>query len=264
MTGTTELRERMQQGGVALGCNVRISRSAEVGAVLAACGMQWIMLDFEHSPASPHIAGDIALGALRAGIVPFARPSSHDPREIAGLLTNGALGLIVPHVDTAAQAAAVAATARFAPRGVLSVPGSLPHFGYHLPLTEACARFNREVMVFAMIESAQALANAPEIAAVPGIDGLFIGASDLLWETGHPGAYAGPVLREAIHRVAGAARDAGKISGMGGPREEAVWQEAIAAGIRFAMTENDLSLLMRGARDRAAFFDRCAQAAPRG
>ena len=262
MTGTTELRRRMAKGGIALGCNVRFSRSAEVGAVLAACGMQWIMLDFEHSPLSPHLAGDIALAALRAGIVPLARPSSHDPHEIAGLLTTGALGLIVPHVDTPAQAAAVAAAARFAPRGVLSVPGSLPHFGYGLSLTEACARFNDEVLVFAMIESAEALANAAAIAAVPGIDGLFIGASDLLWETGHPGDYTGPVLRDAMDRVAGAARDAGKFSGMGGPREEPVWQEAIAAGIRFVMTENDLSLLMRGARDRAAFFARCAATTP--
>ncbi|MCX7383044.1 MAG: aldolase/citrate lyase family protein [Alphaproteobacteria bacterium] len=261
MTGTMELRRRMETGGIALGCNVRFSRSPEVGALLAASGMQWIMLDFEHSPASPHLASDIALGALRAGVVPLARPSSHDPREIAGLLTNGALGLIVPHVDTPAQAVAVAAAARFAPRGVLSVPGSLPHFGYALSLAEACARFNEEVMVLAMIESAEALANAPAIAAVPGIDGLFIGASDLLWETGHPGDYGGPVLRDAMHRVARAARDAGKFSGMGGPREEVVWQEAIAAGIRFVMTENDLALLMRGARDRAAFFERCTLAA---
>lgn len=261
MTGTTELRRRMEAGVIALGCNVRFSRSPEVGALLAASGMQWIMLDFEHSPASPHLASDIALGALRAGVVPLARPSSHDPREIAGLLTNGALGLIVPHVDTPAQAAAVAAAARFAPRGVLSVPGSLPHFGYALSLAEACARFNDAVMVLAMIESAEALDNAPAIAAVPGIDGLFIGASDLLWATGNPGDYAGPVLRDAMHRVARAARDAGKFSGMGGPRDEAVWQEAIAAGIRFVMTENDLGLLMRGARDRAAFFDCCAQAA---
>ena len=62
MTGTTERRRRMAADSIALGCNVRFSRSPEVGALLAASGMQWIMLDFEHSPASPHLAGDIALG----------------------------------------------------------------------------------------------------------------------------------------------------------------------------------------------------------
>lgn len=250
-------RERLRGGEVAVGCNVRHSRTAEIGAVLAACGMEWIMLDYEHSPASPHLAYDIALGALRAGVLPLARPSSHDPREIAGLLTNGALGLIVPHVNTAAQAAAVARTARFTPRGDLSVPGTLPHFGYGMSLTEACARFNDEVTVVAMIESGEALANVDAIAAVGGIDGLFIGASDLLWEMGHPGDYTGPILRDAVALVTQAARRHGKFAGMGGPRDETVWRRSLAAGIGMVMTENDLTLLMRGARDRVGFFSDC-------
>lgn len=247
-------KSRLQTGEIALGCNVRFSRSAEIGAMLAACGFHWMMLDYEHSPASPHLAQDIALGALRAGVLPLARPSSHDPREIAGLLSNGALGLIVPHVENAAEARAVAQAARFAPRGTLSVPGTMAHFGYDLSLVEACTRFNEEVVVIAMIESRAALAEVDAIADVPGIDGLFIGASDLLWEAGVPGDYTGPVLRQAITEVTRAASARGKIAGLGGPRDEKVWQAALAAGIRMVMTENDLTLLMRGARDRAAFF----------
>lgn len=247
-------RRRLADGRMALGCNVRFARSAEVGAVLAACGLHWIMLDFEHSPMAPHLAGDIALGALRAGVLPLARPSGHSAAEIAGLLTNGALGLIVPHVNTAAQARAVAAAARFAPRGHLSVPGALPHFGYGLGLKEACDRFNDEVVVVAMIESGEALENLEAIAATPGIDGLFIGASDLLWDLGHPGDYAGPVLLDAAARVGAAAKANGTFSGMGGPRDEAVWRACLAHGLRMVMTENDLTLMMRGARDRAAFF----------
>lgn len=247
-------RARLAEGRIALGSNVRFARSAEVGAVLAACGLHWIMLDFEHSPAAPHIAGDIALGALRAGVLPLARPSGHSPAEIAGLLTNGCLGVIVPHVNTAAQAEAVAQAARFAPRGGLAVPGTLPHFGYGLSLKDACDRFNDEVVVIAMIESGEALANLDAIAATEGIDGLFIGASDLLWELGRPGDYAGPVLLDAAARVGAAARVHGKFAGMGGPRDEAVWRACLAHGLRMVMTENDLSLMMRGARDRAAFF----------
>jgi len=254
----TEFRERLARGGTAIGCNVRFSRSAEIGPILAACGFSWMMLDFEHSPASPHLAYDIGLAAIRAGVLPLARPAGHSAQEIAGLLTNGALGLVVPHVDTPEQARAVAAAARFPPRGTLSVPGSLPHFGYGLSLAEACARFNEEVVVVAMIESGTALANLDAIAATPGIDGLFIGASDLLWDLGLPGQYAGPELRDAVRRVCAAARANGKFAGMGGPREEAVWRESLAAGMRMILTENDLSLLMRGARDRVAFFAQAA------
>ncbi len=254
----TEFRARMAQGEVALGSNVRFSRSAEIGPILAACGFRWMMLDYEHSPASPHFAQDIALAAIRAGVLPFARPAGHDAAQIAGLLTNGALGLLVPHVDTPEQARAVAAAARFAPRGRLSVPGTLPQFGYGLTLTEACARFNEEVIVVAMIESAQAIANVQAIAAVPGIDGLFIGASDLLWDMGLPGDYGSAALRDAVARVTEAAAAQGKFAGMGGPREEAPWRGFLAAGMRMVLSENDLSLLMRGARDRAAFFARAA------
>ena len=248
-------RARMAAGQLALGSNLRLSRSAEAGPILAACGFHWAMLDFEHSPASPHLAHDIALSAIRAGVLPMARPSSHDPREIAGLLTNGPLGLVVPHVDTPEQAAAVARAARFAPRGGLSVPGTLAHFGYDKGLAEACALFNDEVVVTVMIESRTAVENVEAIAAVPGVDGLFIGGSDLLWDLGLPGQYGAPALLDAVQRTCAAARRHGLFAGMGGPRDEAPWRGFLSAGMRMILTENDLSLMMRGARDRLSFFE---------
>jgi 2-keto-3-deoxy-L-rhamnonate aldolase RhmA len=247
-------RARIRAGGIALGSNVRFSRSAEIGPLLADCGFAWVMLDHEHSPMTPHLAYDIALGAIRAGVLPLARPASHEAREIAGLLTNGALGVLAPHVETAEQAAAIAAACRFAPRGHLSVPGSLPQFGYRLKLTEACARFNEEVVVVAMIESARAVAHVAAIAGTEGIDGIFVGASDLLWDLGLPGAYESRELADAIRSCTEAAGAAGKFAGLGGPPVEAVWRFAIDAGVRMVLTENDMTLLLRGARDRAAFF----------
>lgn len=239
---------------IVLGANVRFSRSAEIGPMLADCGFAWMMLDHEHSPIAPHLAYDIALGAIRAGVLPLARPASHDAREIAGLLTNGALGVLAPHVETAREAAAVAAACRFAPRGHLSVPGSLPQFGYRLKLAEACARFNDEVVVVAMIESGRAVENAAAIAATEGIDGIFIGASDLLWDLGLPGDYESRELAGAIAACAEAARATGRFLGLGGPPVEAVWRAAIGQGVRMVLTENDMTLLLRGARDRARFF----------
>lgn len=251
--------QRLRAGELALGCNVRFSRSPEIGPMLASCGYTWMMLDYEHSPVSPHLAYDIALAAIRAGVVPFARPSGHDPAEIAGLLTNGALGIIVPHVETSEQAAGIARAARFAPRGAMSVPGTMPHFGYATGLAEACLRFNDEVVVVAMIESRAALANLDAIAATPGIDGLFIGASDLLWDCGRPGDSAARELAEAVAAVAIAARDTGKFCGMGGPKDDGVWPRFLAAGMRMILTENDLSLMLRGARDRQAWFASMSQ-----
>ncbi len=222
--------------------------------MLAACGFHWLMLDYEHSPAAPHIAYDIALAAIRAGVLPIARPSSHDPTEIASLLTNGALGILAPHVDTPEQAAAIARASRFAPVGALGVPGTMPHFGYELSLVDACARFSEQVVVVAMIESRLAVLNAAAIAATPGIDGVFIGASDLLWEMGLPGRYDSAELADAVSQVARGARDAGRFCGIGGPKDDAVWRGFLADGMRMILTENDLSMLLRGARDRAGYF----------
>jgi 2-keto-3-deoxy-L-rhamnonate aldolase RhmA len=252
----TAFRQRLATGGLAVGSNIRLGRSAEIGPILAASGLHWILLDQEHAPLSPHIAGDIALAALRAGLLPVVRPRSHDAEEIAGLLTGGALGVLVPHVDTPLQAASVARAARFAPRGRLSVPGTLPHFGYDLSLREACDTFNEEVVVLAMIESGEALRNLDAIAATPGLDGLFIGASDLLWDLGLPGRYSAPELQAAVKAVCRAAQRNGLVAGMGGPKDEAPWPGFLRAGMRVILTENDLSLLMRGARDRCAFLER--------
>jgi 2-keto-3-deoxy-L-rhamnonate aldolase RhmA len=134
------------------------------------------------------------------------------------------------------------------------VPGSLPQFGDGLKLAEACARSNAEVVVIAMIESARAAENVSAIAATDGIDGIFIGASDLLWDLGLPGDYQSRELAEAVATYTAAAGAVGKFVGLGGPPVEAVWRAAIDAGVRMVLTENDMTLLLRGARDRAAFF----------
>src|SRR5690606_36039536 len=96
----TDFREKLARGELLLGCNVRHSRTPEIGAILRDCGFSWLMLDNEHSPMPSHIGYDIALGALRAGLLPFARVRRNEEAEIASWLTNGALGVVIPHVNS--------------------------------------------------------------------------------------------------------------------------------------------------------------------
>jgi 2-keto-3-deoxy-L-rhamnonate aldolase RhmA len=254
-------RERLGRGEVLVGCNVRHSRTAEIGAILADCGFAWIMLDNEHSPMASDTGYDIALGAIRAGVVPLARVRRNEPAEIASWLTNGTLGVIVPHVDSVEQARCAARAARFPPEGELSVPGSIPQFGYGLSLAEATRRFNAEALTVAMIESRAALEQVDAIAATPGIDILFIGASDMVYDLGLPGGYGRPELADAVARTVAAARAHGKHVGMGGVREDAHWARFIGLGVRMVLTENDLTLLMNRARERARFFGALQDAA---
>ena len=105
-----------------------------------------------------------------------------------------------------------------------------------------------------MIESEQGVANAVAIAAVEGIDALFIGASDLTFDMGINSQYGHERVQKAVETVCRAARAAGKIAGMGGVRENQDWARYVACGMRLLLTENDLSLLMARARERAEFF----------
>src|SRR5690606_23290201 len=197
---------------------------------------------------------DIALGALRAGILPLGRVKENRASDIGHWLTNGVMGVIVPHVESAAVAEAAACAAKYPPMGGLSVPGSIPQYGYGWPLAESARAFNEESLTLAVIESRRAVADVEKIAAVPGIDVLFIGASDLVHDMGLPGGYDDPEVVDAVRRTVEAARRQGKFVAMGGPGRDEDWALFIEIGVQMVLTENDLSLLMRGARERAAFF----------
>ncbi|MBT7759948.1 MAG: hypothetical protein HN732_21645, partial [Rhodospirillaceae bacterium] len=231
------------------------SRTSEIGPILASCGYSWFFVDNEHSPIPTGTAYEMCLGAIRAGITPFARARWNDAAEISSWLNNGAMGIFVPHVNTPEEAAKAARAARYPPEGVMAAPGLVPQYGYgRVPLPEATGWFNKNVTVVAMIESEQAVANAEAIAAVEGIDALFIGASDLTYDMGINSQYGHERVQAAVETVCRATHAAGKVAGMGGVRENEDWARYVACGIRLLLTENDLSLLMTRARERADFF----------
>lgn len=249
-----DLRERLRDGKLCLGLNTPHSRTAEIAPILRACGYHWMLIDAEHHPMPSGVAYEIALAAIRCGIFPFVRPQTNLPHEIGAHLTNGALGVLVPHVNTVEQAESAARACRYPPIGDLSVPGVITQFGYGKPLTEAAEEFNREAICIAMIESRQAVGAVEDIASVKGVDGLLVGMSDLTFEMGMPGAYSHPDTRAAVERICRAAKANGKFVGMGGVKEAEDWQRYMGMGVRMVMTENDLSMMMWRMKDRVGFF----------
>ena len=83
---TTPMRQRLADGQVVLGLNARLSRTSEIGAILAACGYSWFFVDNEHSPIPTGTAYEMCLGAIRAGITPFARARTNEASEITSWL----------------------------------------------------------------------------------------------------------------------------------------------------------------------------------
>jgi 2-keto-3-deoxy-L-rhamnonate aldolase RhmA len=163
--------------------------------------------------------------------------------------------VVVPHVDTAEEARAVAAAYRFPPVGTRSWGG--PPFAYNmLPPSnaEAQAELNEAILVCVMIETPEAVEAADSIAAVPGIDALMIGTSDLTASMGISGQIGHPRVKAAYEAVAKACKNHGKTLGMGGVYDEVHASTYIGLGARFLLSGNDQSFLMAGASTRAKFL----------
>ena len=239
---------RMAAGGVALGLIVRMVRTGEIARVARAAGYDFLFIDLQHAAFSLETIAAISSAALGLGVAPIVRVRSARDPDIPVILDSGALGIVVPDVNSAADARAAVDAAKFAPIGRRSSGGALPMFDFRpTPLAESLGTLNAATLVICMIESREGLANVDEIAAVDGVDVLHIGCNDLLIDLGKPGAFGGPEIRDAIARVLAAARRHKRWAGLGGDKDDARQIEFIGQGFNFATTEPDVSFLLQAA-----------------
>ncbi|MGH7042166.1 MAG: HpcH/HpaI aldolase family protein [Acetobacteraceae bacterium] len=249
------LRETLARGDVAASMTVRAFRGIEVARIAATAGFDSLYVDIEHNTLSVDTACQICMAALAVGVTPLVRVPAHSPDLIGRLLDGGALGVIAPHVQNAADAARVVASAKYPPLGERGAAGALVHFGYrNVPVAAANAALNQATMVVVMIETTQALANVEAIAAVDGVDLLLVGTNDLCAELGITGQYDHPAVGQAYASCLAAARAAGKHVGVGGlaGRPDLV-ARFVAEGARYVSTGTDLSFLIGAATEKAAF-----------
>jgi len=233
------------------GISCRMARTMDIAPMLRDCGYDWMFLDLEHGPLSMDLLTQMALAGNEAGVTPIVRMADAAPAPINRVLSNGAMGVMVPHVDDPETAEAVARQCRFPPRGERSVPGFVPHLGYHTRSVADAAKLLEPLTLCAvMIESRAAVDAVEEIAAVDGVDILFVGASDLTFDIGKPGAYDDPEMKAAMDRVARAIHTHGKIGGFGGVAKADVARRYVGMGLNLVMAGNDQTLFLHGARAR--------------
>jgi 4-hydroxy-2-oxoheptanedioate aldolase len=214
-------RARLEAGELALGVGIRQRRTVDIASIMKACGYDWLFLDLEHNSMDLDTAVQISVAALAAGIAPIVRVPAGQFWLATRVLDGGALGIVMPHVDTAAEAREIADRLRYPPQGHRSVAGGLPHFGYApVAIGAACAALNAATLLVVMLETPQAISNAAAIAAVPGIDALLIGTSDLTMERGIPGQLGDERVVDVYRTVIEACRTHGKYAGIGGVYEE--------------------------------------------
>lgn len=240
---------------LALGLGVHHLRGSAVPLVAKAAGYDWLFIDAEHGAISTPEISQICMAALPTGVVPIVRICARSLDEGTRALDNGALGIVVPHVDTPAQARALVEAFRFAPMGRRSTGGSNACFGYRPPAAaESQKILNAELLVIPMIETPQAVENAEAIAAIDGVDALLIGTNDLTLEMGIPGQIGHERVRAAYETVAAGCRRHNKVLGMGGVYDQELATRYIGMGARMVLGANDHSLLVTAATQRAEYL----------
>jgi 4-hydroxy-2-oxoheptanedioate aldolase len=253
MAATTNVaRERLAHGQLSLGVGLRQARTVDIAKAMTTAGFDWLFIDLEHGSIPLDIAAQISTAALDAGITPIVRVPHAQYALPTRALDSGALGIVMPHVDSAEEARTVVQKLRFPPIGHRSVGYAYPQLGFRaVPTREAAPELDAATLVVVMLETPAAIANADEIAAVAGVDVLMIGTNDLCAEFGIPSEFAHERIVESYGRVIAAARAHGKWAGMGGVPTEEGMERYIRMGVRFVLSGADFSFMMTGAIARA-------------
>lgn len=251
-------KHQLSQGTLAVGIGVRGVRGVEVARIMRTAGFDFLFIDLEHGATSVETAFQISVAALDAGIAPLVRVPHADWALGARCLDAGALGIVVPHIDSVEDARAMVHAFRFPPLGHRSIAGGYPQFGFApAPAGDVITQLNEATLLVAMIETPRAVEHADQIAAVAGIDVLLMGTNDLCLEMGIPGQLDHERVVAAIDTVVGACRKHGKWPGLGGVYGRELMKRYIARGMRFVLAGNDISLLLAAAQDQAAFARTC-------
>ncbi|HEY4200407.1 MAG TPA: aldolase/citrate lyase family protein [Devosiaceae bacterium] len=244
-------RARLEAGEVSLGIGLRTTRTVDIAIMMKNSGMDWLFIDFEHSPMDLETAGQLSVAALGVGISPIVRIPNGELALGARALDSGALGIVVPHVESADEAREIVRQLRYAPQGQRGVSGMLPQFGYQpINLGEATVEINRSILVVVMLETARAVSRADEIAAVPGVDVVMLGTNDFANSCGYPGQFGHEVVGKAYDTLQHACKKHDKWVGSGGLSDPLHFDRYIKKGARFILAGSEAGFLMQGAKTR--------------
>jgi len=241
------LREGRSQIGLWSGLSSHVAAE-----VVRDAGFDWVLLDLEHSPndvADVHRQLQAMHGGLAAAVV---RPAWNDPVMFKRLLDIGVQSLLVPFVQNAEEAQRAVAATRYPPAGIRGVATTTRASRYGR-VTDYVRRAQEEICVVVQIETREAIGHLEAIAAVDGVDGLFVGPSDLAADMGHLGDTAHPDVRRAIEDAVRRIRVAGKAAGILAPIE-ADARHWLECGCTFVAVGSDVGILARQSEALAAKF----------
>jgi len=208
------VKRTLNQGGVSLGTMVFEFNSTGIGCIAAEAGAEFVIFDMEHTGWSVETIRGLIATTRSADIAPFVRVPATEYHFLARPLDAGAMGLMVPMVESAEQARAVVQYAKYPPQGRRGAAFGVAHDDYaDGDVLEKIGSANEEGLLIAQIETGRGVENVDEIAAVDGIDVLWIGHFDLTNSLGIPAQFDHPDYLSAVDRVSEACREHGKSAG---------------------------------------------------
>lgn len=208
------VKRALARGELAVGTAIFEFCTPGAPRIAAAAGAEFGFIDTEHTGWSTDVVRVLVTAAQMAGLVPLVRPAGTVSHLLSQPLDVGAMGLVVPMVESREQAGRIVQFAKYPPEGSRGTAFGIAHDDYRGgDVQEKMASANSEVLLAAQIETASGLENVEEIAAVPGIDVLWVGQFDLTSSLGIAGQFDHPTYLAALDAVAEAARRHGKAAG---------------------------------------------------
>jgi len=220
-----------------------------IGHILKSAGCDFVLFDMEHSGFSVETVKSAIRFMQAANLPMIARVPSRDYHHIARICDMGAEGIMVPMVGSARDAKAIVESIKYFPEGKRGVALAVAHDDYRPgAVKDKLAAANQRTTTFLQIETAEGVDNVSEIAALPGVDCLWVGHFDLSVSLGVPGEFDNPKFKAAIDKVIAACRGHGKALGRLVPTVEQGW-ELNAAGFDFICYSGDVWVLQAALSD---------------
>lgn len=248
---TSPVKERLRAGKPVFGCTITVN-SVDVAAHAAELGFDFLWIEMEHSPISLETLRHMVLATRGLPALPFARVPVNELWTAKRVLDAGVAGVIFPFTGTPELARQAADACHYPPHGRRGSGAGLAKFCWP-DRDRYYDSVDENVTVIAVIEETRAVERIDEIAATPGIDVLFIGVADLSFSLGLRGETNHPLHREAIAKIADAARRHGKFLGRPAATPDHV-KQFMADGFQLFQTPTDIGFLSAAARQYLAQF----------
>jgi 4-hydroxy-2-oxoheptanedioate aldolase len=248
---TNHVRAKLKHGDPSIGTWLTLPDPL-AARMMARVGFDWLTVELEHSPTSFESAAASFAIISGSGPVPLARVPINSVENIKRVLDTGSWGVVVPMVNSRAEAELAVGAARYAPRGARTIGGQLHAINFDTDPGTYYAKANDEILVVLMAEHVNAIEKADEIFSVPGIDVVFIGPNDLHNSMGRPPAFESDhkEFNDALAHILKVARKHGIAPGIH-VADQAAAQRRMAEGFQFIAISSEAGFMLSKAQEVA-------------